>query len=136
MTTHDRPIPESISLVQVQLEQFRASNPKRRKLPLALWQSAAELARQHGIRVVARSLRLDYTTLKRHVHGCSIPLRPRRKKAESARFVELIGAAQGRGDEYVIEFESDHGSKLRVHCKTGMAPDWRALLDAWHRVER
>jgi hypothetical protein len=85
--------------------------------------------------VVARSLRLDYTTLKRHVHGCSVPSRPGRKKGATAKFVELIGP-QGRVDEYVIEFESAHGAKLRVHCNTGIAPDWAALLDAWRSVER
>ena len=136
MPRHDRPLPESISVVQAQLEQFRSNNPKRTKLPLALWRSAAELARQHGICVVARSLRLDYTTLKKHAHGCSAPSRSRREKAGRARFVELIGTAQGRVDEYVIEFESDHGSKLRIHCKTAIAPDWAALLNAWRRVER
>jgi hypothetical protein len=34
-----------------------------------VWQSAAELARREGIYVVARSLRLDYCTLKKHVNG-------------------------------------------------------------------
>jgi hypothetical protein len=136
MPRHNRPIPESISVLQAQLEQLRANNPKRTKLPLALWQSAAELARQHGIYLVARSLRLCYTTLKKHAHGCSAPPRSRREKAGTARFVELIGTAQGRVNEYVIEFESDHGSKLRVHCKTAIAPDWAALLNAWRGVER
>lgn len=123
-------IPESILEFQGQLEQFRSTHAKRTRLPAALWQSATELARQHGIYVVAHTLRLDYSTLKKHVQGSSSPSRPRRKKAAAARFVELIGTRQRRVDEYVIELESDDRAKLRIHYKTASPPDWRALLDA------
>jgi hypothetical protein len=135
MPRHDTSIPESILGLQGQLEQFRSTHPKRTRLPARLWQSAAELARQHGLYVVARSLRLDYTTLKKHVHGSSAPSR-RRKKAAAPTFLELIGTAHTRVDEYVIEFESDDRPKLRIHCNTGRSPDWAALLDAWRSVGR
>jgi hypothetical protein len=136
MPTQNTSIPEPISELQAQVEQFRSTHPKRTRLPASFWQSATELARQHGIYVVAHSLRLDYTTLKKHASGSSAPSRPRRNKAAKAKFVELIGAAHERVDEYVIEFESVHGPKLRVHCKTAAPPDWAALLDAWRSVER
>lgn len=84
--------------------------------------------------MVARSLRLDYSTLKKHVNG-SAGYRPRRKKTQP-KFVELIATPGASVDEYVIEFESIRGSKLRIHCKTSAAPDWAALLQAWRRVER
>ena len=61
--------PESITELQGQLVQFRSTHPPRTKLPQSLWQSAAELARCHGLYVVARSLKLDYGTLKKHVMG-------------------------------------------------------------------
>ena len=85
--------------------------------------------------VVAPSLRLDYCKLKKHVNGsaeCSV----RRRKKRQPRFVELIGAASERVDEYVIEFESARGAKLRIHCKTPTPPDWAVLLRAWRRSER
>lgn len=135
MPTQDTPIPESILELHTQLEQFRSTHPLRTRLPVPLWQSAAELARQHGIGTVAHLLRLDYTTLKKHVNGSSAPCRTRRKKTAAAKFVELIGAPPARVDEYVIEFESDRQPKLRIHCKTAKPPDWAALLDAWRRVE-
>src|ERR1700738_4955729 len=98
--------------------------PHRARLPQSVWQSAAELARCHGLYVVAHSLRLDYSTLKKHVSGSPAPSRPRRKKTQP-RFVELIGGACERVDEYVIEFESARGPKLRIHCKTVTPPDGR-----------
>jgi hypothetical protein len=135
MRRQQTPIPESILGLQGQLEQFRSAHPKRTRLPASLWQSAAELARQHDIYVVARSLRLDYTTLKKHVHGSSAPTR-RRKKAAAPKFVELIGTTQPKEAEYVIEFESEDRPKLRIHCNTGTSPDWAALLDAWRSLQR
>lgn len=136
MPAPESPIPaEAIPELQSKLEQFRATHPPRTRLPASLWQGAADLARCHGIYVVARSLRLDYGTLKKHVNGSSSGCRPRRKKLQP-RFVELIGAPGASIDEYVIEFESIRGSKLRIHCKTSAPPDWAALLQAWQRVER
>jgi hypothetical protein len=136
MPIRDTPIPTSIAELQAQLQQFRSTHPPRTRLPLSLWQAAAELAGEHGIYLVAHSLRLDYCTLKKHVNGSSAPSRSRREKATASNFVELIGAAHERVDEYVIEFESAHGPKLRIHCKTATPPDWAALVDAWRRVER
>jgi hypothetical protein len=100
-----------------------------------VWQSAAELARCQGIYLVAHSLRLDYCTLKKHVNGSSAAPARMRKNAQP-RFVELIGAARESSDEYVIEFESVRGPKLRIHCKTNTPPDWPVLLRAWRRMER
>jgi hypothetical protein len=135
MPRQDTPVPESLTELQAQVEQFRATHPPRTKLPQSLWQSAAELARCHDLYVVAHSLGLDYSTLKKQVNGSPARCRPRRKKTQP-RFVELIGAARASVDEYVIEFESARGPKLRIHCKTSTPPDWAALLQAWRRVER
>jgi len=124
------PIPESITQLQAQLQEFRAAHAVRTKLPATLWQSAAELARCHGVYVVARSLKLDYSTLKRHLNG-SARSAPRLRKKNEPKFVELIGTTRQTVDEYLIEFESARGRKLRIHCKTNTPPDWPVLLRAW-----
>jgi hypothetical protein len=59
----------------------------------------------------------------------------RRRKNSQPKFVELIGTAHERVDEYAIDFESAPGRKLRIHCKTNTPPDWPALLRAWRREE-
>jgi hypothetical protein len=124
------PLPESIALLQAQLQQFRATHAVRTKLPATLWQSATELARCHGVYVVARSLKLDYSTLKKHLNG-SQKSAPRLRRKGQPKFLELIGATRHTVDEYLIEFESARGRKLRIHCKTNTAPDWPVLLRAW-----
>jgi hypothetical protein len=135
MPKQNAPVPGSITELRAQLEEFRSTHPHRARLPLTVWQSAAELARCHGIYVVAHSLRLDYSTLKKHVRG-SAEASARRQKKSPPRFVEWIGADRPKVDEYLIEFESTRGPKLRIHCKTATPPDWAALLRAWQRVER
>lgn len=123
------PLPEPINQLQTQLQQFRATHAPRTRLPATVWQSAAELARCHGLYVVARSLKLDYRTLKKHVNGSAESVARLRKKGQP-KFLELIGATHQSVDEYLIEFESARGRKLRIHCKTNTPPDWPVLLRA------
>ena len=126
-------LPESITELQAQLAEFRSTHPPRTRLPPSLWQSAADLARCHGLYVVARSLKLDYCKLKKQVSGPE-PAPGVHKKAPP-EFVELMGATGESRDEYVIEFECARGGKLRIHCKTNTPPDWPTLLRAWGRAE-
>ena len=131
---HQSNVSEPLAELQAQIAEFRSTHPPRARLPESLWQSAAGLARRHGIYVVARSLKLNNCTLKKRLSG-SAGCRATRKGAQP-KFIELIGATRHSVDEYVIEFESARGRKLRIHCKTNTPPDWPALLRAWRRVER
>jgi len=126
------PIPEPIEQLQRQLEQFRSGHPHRTRLPESLWQSAVELARQHGLYSVAHPLRLGYTQLKKRLGG--VVNAPR--KAASPAFVELIASHPAAMSECVIEFESSIGSKLRIQWKGSAGPDWTNLLRAWREAER
>ena len=126
------PIPGAIEQLQRQLDEFRSTQPHRRKLPETLWQAAVELARQHGVYSVAHPLRLDYVGLKKRLDG--VP--GTRKKAASPAFVELVAAHPATVADWVIEFESSMGSKMRIHWKSCAAPDWAGLLRAWRDAER
>jgi hypothetical protein len=126
------PIPEPIVQLQRQLDQFRSTQPRRTKLPESLWQSAVELARQHGVYAVAHPLRLDYTGLKKRLGGSP----GRRRKLAKPAFVELVAPHLGKLDECVIEFESSRGAKMRIQWNAIVPPpDWASLLRAWREVE-
>jgi hypothetical protein len=125
------PIPEAITQLQRQLEQFRSTRPARTKLPDALWQAAVELARQYGIYAVSQPLRLDYTRLKQRLGGVPIQLR----KANKPAFLELIGSGATALPECVIEFEAANGGKMRIQWKASVPPDWASLLRAWRETE-
>jgi len=125
------PIPEAVLQLQRQLDQFRGTQSRRTKLPEPLWQSAVELARQHGIYSVAHPLRLDYMQLKKRLGG--VPSL-RRKKTKPA-FVELITPHPETLEECVIEFESAGRGKMRIQWKAATPPDWTSLLRAWRETE-
>jgi hypothetical protein len=125
-------IPEPIAQLQRQLDQFRSTQPRRKKLPESLWQAAVELAREHGVYPVARPLRLDYMGLKKRLGGDS----HRRRKATKPAFVELIAPNAATLRECVIEFESLSGGKVRIQWKAAAPPDWTTLLRAWRDAER
>jgi hypothetical protein len=126
-----RPIPEPVLQLQRQLEQFRSSHSQRTRLPESLWQAAVELARQHGVYPVAHPLRLDYAALKERLGGS-----PRvGRKTPKPAFVELVAPPCAQLEEYVIEWESPGGSKMRIQWKTAAPPDWATLLQAWRETE-
>jgi len=125
------PIPEGITQLQRQLEQFRSTRPTRTKLPESVWHAAVELARQHGVYAVAHPLRLDYTRLKQRLDGIPSQARKRNQPA----FVELIRQSAAPFPECVIEFESASAGKMRIQWKAATPPDWAGLLRAWHETE-
>jgi hypothetical protein len=127
-------IPEPIAQLQHQLDQFRSTQPGRRKLPESLWQAAVELAREHGVYSVAHPLRLDYMGLKKRVGGPGGVSRLRRKASQPA-FVELIAPQAVTLQECVIEFESLGGGKVRIQWKSAAPLDWTSLLLAWREAE-
>jgi hypothetical protein len=127
-------IPEPIAQLQHQLDQFRSTQPGRRKLPESLWQAAVELAREHGVYSVAHPLRLDYMGLKKRVGGPGGVSRLRRKASQPA-FVELIAPQMATLQECVIEFESLGRGKVRIQWKAAAPPDWTSLLLAWREAE-
>jgi hypothetical protein len=131
MNRESTPIPEPVVQLQRQLEQFRSTQPGRKKLPESLWQAAVELARQHGVYPVAHPLRLDYTRLKKRLNGSPTL----RRKPPKPAFVELVAPARAQLEEWAIEFESPGGSKMRIQWKAAAPPDWTTLLQAWRETE-
>jgi hypothetical protein len=125
-------IPEPIAQLQRQLNEFRSTHARRTRLPESLWQTAVELARQHGVYCVAHPLRLDYTGLKKRLGEGSSP----QAKTTEPAFMEWIASGAVSPEEWVIELESSGGGKMRIQWKTTAPPDWTNLLRAWRDVER
>jgi hypothetical protein len=128
---HSR-LPESLIILQQELEQWRTTQPPRSKLPPSLWESAVVVARQCGVYTAAKALRLDYRGLKKRVLGSEVA----RRKPKQPAFVELIARPAARAEDYVVEFESPRGSKMRVQWKANAPPDWPSLLRAWSDTEK
>jgi hypothetical protein len=123
-------IPEAILHLQQQLDQWRAAQKGRTKLPESFWQAAVDLAKQYGVFRTAQPLRLDYTRLKQRLSGAA-----RQQESPQPAFVELV-RPPAELEGCVIEFESAQAAKMRVKWKSNVPSDWTNLLRAWRDGER
>lgn len=122
MATNDGgEIPIGMRRVCRRFERWRSGHKARLPIPSALWKAAVEAAREHGVFRAAKTLRLDYTKLKRVMESDAASIR-----APSPRFVELAPADGIAMAECVIELEGPRG-KLRIHWKGAMPPDLAGL---------
>ena len=120
-------VPDGMQKVYQRFERWRSSHQGRLPIPKALWASAAEVAREHGVFRTATILRLEYAKLKRMTKSAALV---KRRAASPAEFLELVApqvAPAGPGlTECVIELEGPRG-KMRVQWKAAAAPDLAGL---------
>ena len=123
----------SIETVRTQFEAWRSGRAGKSPIPDKLWSAAIKAAHREGVNRTAQQLHLDAGKLKRLLVAAD----GRGRRATSKpRFVELIAPAPASTPECLIEFESAGGSKLRIHWKAVVPPDWANLLRAWRDTER
>src|ERR1051326_4696000 len=115
-------IPIGLGRVSRRFERWRSGHKSRLPIPNALWKAAAEAAREHGVFRAAKTLRLDYSKLKRMMQAGVPP----RVTMAPARFVELTPSEGIAVAECVIELEGPRG-KMRIHWKGAMPPDLAGL---------
>jgi len=93
----------SLEQVRAQFEQWRRNRGKRRAIPESLWEAAVSLYPAHSLNRISRTLGLDYTKLKHHVHpDTSLPV--------EAAFIEL-GLA-GPAAACTVEMRHRNGSMI------------------------
>ena len=123
---------DGMEAARARFEQWRSNRSGKAPIPDELWKLAINAARQQGVNRAAQQLHLDAGKLKRLLVGAE---QRRSKTRRQPRFVEVIASVTAASPEFVIEFESATGSKMRIHWKTTVAPDWTNLLRAWRDSE-
>ena len=127
MTTKTLPeVPVGMQRVYRRFERWRSSHRGRLPIPKALWASAGEVAREHGVFRTAKILRLEYGKLKRMAESAA-PVR--RAPAPPAEFLELVPPQAVSPAECLIELEGPRG-KMRIQWKGATAPDLAGLSRA------
>lgn len=98
-------------------------------MPAPLWAAAVALARQHGLYTTARTLRLDYGSLKKRVDTT------RPERVPSPAFVELAAARPaGLLGPCVIDLAAPGGRRLRIEVTGVTMADVVTLTQvAWGR---
>lgn len=113
-------IPPELEQVRQELDQWRSTQSHRSPIPEPLWTAATELARQHGVQLTARTLRLDYTRLKARVKPQArrkSPVRSASAPRQAApAFVELLASRPGSSQPCRVELEGPRG-RMRIEFK-------------------
>ncbi|MEW6743142.1 MAG: hypothetical protein AB1486_10315 [Planctomycetota bacterium] len=100
-------LPARLERLRGRVERWRQTRRRGVRMPEALWESAAELARAQGVNPIAQALRLDYYALRRRAEteaGCG-----EAHRGAGRVFVELERVAAPPGVECFIELTRPDG---------------------------
>ncbi|MGH9433353.1 MAG: hypothetical protein ACRD3T_17620 [Terriglobia bacterium] len=117
-------VPAGMQRICRRFERWRGSHRGRLPIPKGLWESAAAVAREHGVFQTAKLLRLEYGKLKRMAESHRSPQPP----ATATAFLELM--PPGIGGDCLIELEGPRG-KMRIQWKGATASDLAGLIRVW-----
>jgi hypothetical protein len=111
------PSTDSLSQLSARIEAWRNDPQKPRRMPEALWQAAAELSKHSSVSNISKALRLDYTALKKRVHGQNKEDLPAVKAQQSFKFIELDIEKTSSTPECTIEMEKGNGAKMKIYLR-------------------
>lgn len=126
-------IPVEIEKLRRQVELWRRTRRQREPMPGPLWESAACVARRHGVSRVARVVRLDYHTLKERFD--SLDSQQSVKPGNMPAFIEMQLPFSACASECLVELEHPRGDRMRIHVKGTPAPDLAALIRSFRGTE-
>jgi hypothetical protein len=121
-----------LSEVRSQFERWRQGRSRGARIPGALWDAAAEAAREYGVSKVAGTLRLDYYKLKERLE--SAPERSGPEPGNGRAFLEI--PLYSSAAECVFELEDAQGVRLRVAVKGASPAELEPLARAFWSLAR
>jgi hypothetical protein len=141
-------LPSRLEALRRRFERWRGIGKPRSPIPDRLWVAAVKLASKHGLCRTARTLRVDYYSLKKRVEAASVTEHGRPTLAVGGQTLSAAGPEEGTpttfvelpspahpSRECVLELESAAGAKMRVQVKGVAMPDLTALARSfWDHV--
>ena len=130
MSTKQRgDLPARLEGVRQRFERWRQTHTPSSRLPHSLWARAVKMAATYGLHRTARTLRLDYYTLRKHV--TEVAHAEPSEKGAAATFLELSPPAPSASCECTLELEDASGAKMRVQVKGMVMPDLTAISQSF-----
>lgn len=122
--------PADLKRLAGRLQSHRKKHGKGHRIPEDIWRSAASLARLLGVSAVARTLGLDYYSLKKR----SSKNEGREEAASPVTFVELNTPRQfGQAQECRVVLEAASGNKMTLRLPEMSGQDAVELAAAFWR---
>lgn len=98
-----------LAVLATELDEWRAAQSRRRRIPEPFWVRAAELAGELGVSKVSTALRISFEGLKRRIP--SLPS----KATEGPTFLELLmGPQPPQASSCLIKVETASGARMQV----------------------
>jgi hypothetical protein len=129
-----RGLPARLEGVLRRFEKWRRTCKTRARIPGPLWDSAVKMAVAYGLHRTAKTLSVNYYSLKKRVEK-EVSAASESKVDAATTFVELTPSVVGGGCECLLELDDADGAKMRVHLKGIAAPDLAALSRSFWRGE-
>ncbi len=107
--------PADLELARREFERWRRSRRRGARIPLALWRTALDLARSHGVSKTSQTLHLDYYAVQRRL----LETEPKGSRA-AAEFIELSLPTSAHVPRCQLELSDAGGGALRI-AVTGLS---------------
>jgi hypothetical protein len=118
-------LPARLERLRQRLEDWRRTRKPPSRIPDAFWAAAVTMAKTYGVNRTARTLRLDYYSLKERVDrraGATPDIKP-----VPMPFVELANLPTAGSCLCRLKLESADGVKMRVQLRSVTMPDLAAI---------
>lgn len=129
-----RGLPARLEGVRRRFEKWRRRRKTRARIPEPLWDAAVKMAVAYGLHRTAKTLSVNYYSLKKRVEKKGTVASESKADAVAA-FVELTPPVVAGSCECTVELDDAGGAKMRVHLKGIAAPDLAALSRSFWRGE-
>jgi len=118
-----------LNRLQHQLSAWRQKQSGRARLPESVWSAATDLARTQGPSLVARTLRLDYYTLRQRLAGTSL------HQTTPPIFMEMKGEPRPGvdPDESSVELSDGTGARMTLRVRRDLATLVALAQSFWRR---
>lgn len=123
-----------IGEIREELKDYRKSKKKRSRIPERLWEAAIDLYPEHSIYQIAKTLRLDYASVKKRI------LQRQKKKAPPVTpafiQVDIPGPPklpEADKNEWLIEMENADGAKMKISVKSSQMLNITAMCQNFMR---
>ena len=128
-------LPARLEGVRKRFEKWRRTRKVRSPIPETLWVSAVKMAGMYGLHRTAKTLRVNYYTLKKRVQREAATVSSIPEGGTAATFIELTPPVASGSCECTLELEDSGGAKMRVHLKDVESPDLAALSRSFWQID-
>lgn len=125
-----------IEQIQEQLEDYRRNQKKRTPIPKQLWEAVINLYPKYNIHQIARTLRLNYASVKKRI----VQLQKKKAPPVTPAFIQLDIPSPPKlpepdQNEWSIEMENADGAKMRIGVKSSQMLDIGIIFQSFLRSQ-